>query len=857
MTNGNGLLDGTELAKQLKLETLAKNMGARKYLDKYGEALRDGQGGIRPEARQLRESWIPALTDAIKAAVETRDYNGEQYAGPVLNAMPPDRIAAAALGACLSYLMHEPAGVSRTRLAFAVAREVTAELCIDWCKETDRPDGLETFYFDLTKKYRRFRSKNVIEFARRRMESEELFHKKVQIALGGILLTLITECSKFYGEDGQPHYGVQSFREGAKRHTQYITRLHIEVQEHLHEQSQTYAWLSPQWLPSVSPCKKWSKDDIWGGYHTLRYKYVTGTTRNQWKQIEAASKSGQCDELFECMNAGMETSHVLFRELADMQEEVWKSGGNTELGIPKRDLLEQLPRLPEEMANDPERLKDWKLRKSRIHYENIKRKSAIASFRETMAVVHMLADGSRLRFPPQLDFRTRSAPKAQYLSYIQDDVRESLFLFADAKEPGDEGRYWLMAHAAGLYGMDKLSFDERVQWTKDHMHEIARAAALGLDDDWWMKADKGNSPWQFLAACKALVNPEIAARLPVACDGTCNGLQHLSALTRDEHTGRLVNLLPGDRPQDQYADVTPDLAKSIADDIATGTLDARQMERIVAKEAKLREKGKQPEPRRLNMKPDSWFAARAAHWLALEGRSLVKQPVMTVGYAATQDGMATQMASKLKDFGEEEQFAKPIGRYLAMHLIPILRKRLPKPMEVMGWMEVVAKEICSRKTASGKTKPGKTALSWVTDLGFPVIQEYRRVAKSLAFTAIGRIIIEHDDPNANVDLAKQIAGFAANYTHSRDATHKWRTTRRMTKEGHNIWDKHDSFRTHACSRSRLDRVLREEWVCMYAPDVLHQFKAHLERRFEKKLPEPPEYGNLDVTKILESPYAFK
>ena len=70
---------------------------------------------------------------------------------------------------------------------------------------------------------------------------------------------------------------------------------------------------------------------------------------------------------------------------------------------------------------------------------------------------------------------------------------------------------------------------------------------------WWQDAD---APWQCLAACMevrdALASGDPASfrsRLPVQMDGSCNGLQHYAALSRDEPGGRSVNLLPVDRPQ--------------------------------------------------------------------------------------------------------------------------------------------------------------------------------------------------------------------------------------------------------------------------------------------------------------------
>ena len=48
---------------------------------------------------------------------------------------------------------------------------------------------------------------------------------------------------------------------------------------------------------------------------------------------------------------------------------------------------------------------------------------------------------------------------------------------------------------------------------------------------------------------------EFISRLPVSVDGTCNGLQHLSMLMRDEVGGKATNLIPGEGPQDIYQQV--------------------------------------------------------------------------------------------------------------------------------------------------------------------------------------------------------------------------------------------------------------------------------------------------------------
>ena len=70
----------------------------------------------------------------------------------------------------------------------------------------------------------------------------------------------------------------------------------------------------------------------------------------------------------------------------------------------------------------------------------------------------------------------------------------------------------------------------------------------------WEAADE---PWQFMAACDEYYHCLIACdrhwtRLPIATDATCSGLQILAGLAKDKSTASLVNVLPGERPQDAY-----------------------------------------------------------------------------------------------------------------------------------------------------------------------------------------------------------------------------------------------------------------------------------------------------------------
>jgi DNA-directed RNA polymerase len=85
----------------------------------------------------------------------------------------------------------------------------------------------------------------------------------------------------------------------------------------------------------------------------------------------------------------------------------------------------------------------------------------------------------------------------------------------------------------------------------------------------WMTADK---PWQALAC---IFEIEQARRtgmssLPVSVDGSNSGLQHFSAMLRDELGAKLVNLGPSLAPSDIYEDVAKWVKIALDDTLRSG-----------------------------------------------------------------------------------------------------------------------------------------------------------------------------------------------------------------------------------------------------------------------------------------------
>ena len=182
------------------------------------------------------------------------------------------------------------------------------------------------------------------------------------------------------------------------------------------------------------------------------------------------------------------------------------------------------------------------------------------AFELDMRTAESMAAYGRFWTAMNLDWRGR-VYGVPHFNFQRDDAVRALFLFADGEPIGADGLTWLKVHTAncgdGCGDGSKISkrpFDKRVAWVDENIEKIKGSAASPLEQRWWTQADK---PFQFMAACFELASaleqgPTFVSRLPVSFDGSCSGLQHLSAMTRDEKTAPLVNLTPQKVPRDIY-----------------------------------------------------------------------------------------------------------------------------------------------------------------------------------------------------------------------------------------------------------------------------------------------------------------
>ena len=66
---------------------------------------------------------------------------------------------------------------------------------------------------------------------------------------------------------------------------------------------------------------------------------------------------------------------------------------------------------------------------------------------------------------------------------------------------------------------------------------------------------------------------DYVSHIPVAFDGSCSGIQHFSAMLKDEIGGTAVNLVPDDKVHDIYGIVAEHVKQAVMKDAAEGTED--------------------------------------------------------------------------------------------------------------------------------------------------------------------------------------------------------------------------------------------------------------------------------------------
>lgn len=566
----------------------------------------------------------------------------------------------------------------------------------------------------------------------------------------------------------------------------------------------------------------------------------------------SASENGDMSKVFAGLDVLAKTPWKINRGVFDVMVEAWNSGEAIAKIPPENPTTDVFPE-PPPSAPIGDRLK-WlrKVKEAENYKGGLRSQRCFLNFQLEVARAFL---NETFYFPHNVDFRGRAYPMAPFLNHMGADNARGLLMFAERRILGPNGLWWLKVHLANVYGYDKASFQERLEFTERHFPDIIDSARTGLHGGrWWLTAE---DPWQCLAACKELADAldlddptSFRSSLAIHQDGTCNGLQHYAALGGDAAGAKQVNLEPGDRPSDIYTAVAEMIKAEVRQDAANGHVLAVHLDGKIT-------------------------------------RKVVKQTVMTNVYGVTFIGAKNQVRKQLDAILTTFPDTPTVNRstaagYIAKKIFTSLAKMFNGAHDIQYWFGDCAGRICNslspyqieaiKREQQNKDEPSifnkkirqlkggpkidhnafTTGIIWTTPLKMPVVQSYTKKSLGRVNTNFQLISIQSPSVTDPVHKAKQLQAFPPNFIHSLDGTHMFLTALKCDHIGLTFAAVHDSFWTHAGDIDTLNKITRDAFIRMHSENIIERLRAEFETRYAGHMQLASVHQQTEVSKKIRA-----
>ena len=818
--------------EEILLEKEARGITIARYRRQLSQGLIDGTLTETDAGQFLLRAYIHPLSEAVSDFVEKTmeaKRGRRARAAPLLAEATPEVAAFIFLKILINKLASSPTRpTSVTSVALAAARTLEQELTLQaFDKQFQKLSSVIEKDFEKRDLPRRKREEYLRDVLRRTDVQRTSWTKPEQLSVGMVLLDLFIQVT---GD-----VEVITTRKNKRTTKQLLPR--PSFLQAVERRAEAMESLFTLYYPTVIPPRDWGIETLeLGGYwshNVMGYSLVKYAPSSYRRLLSSQVKAGELTEVLDAVNAVQRTPWAINLPVLEAVRFVYER--NISCGkLPASTPIEpdappfDLTKLPRDHPD----AKEYRRYRAMVHEENrriiAKRLGAVRAFQ----VAEKFSKYERIYFPHDLDSRGRAYPKPGGLNPQGPDYIKGLLKFSEGRPLGPTGIKWLGLHGANSWGADKLLMDERFAWAKDHL-ELARAVR---DDPQgcleWAKADQ---PVQFLAWCLEWANAhdladpsEFLSHLHVDLDATCSGLQHFSAMLRDEVGGFHVNMTRTAERQDVYGAVASEAEASLKDDL------------------------------------DGDQRSLAEAWQSFGiDRSITKRPVMVKPYSGTFRSCLQYVEESTLEKVTKENLDDPFPemRKFAVYGAKVVWAAIPKIVVAadgaMQWLTDVTRLVA-------KADPVGQRIEWKTPLGFVVWQSKRRKRSRRVKTRLeGQLYqprLSEDLPQ--VDVRKMLSSVPPSFVHSLDAAHLHLTVSNATREGLNAFAVvHDSFGVHACDAERFSQIIRESFVELYErEDVLESFlksaTSLVSEELHELFPEVPPKGTLDLKDVLENEFFF-
>lgn len=858
------------IERELALEEEMFNRGKDRFFANIARLKEQRNEGGTTYGKMLLKRGIAPLAAAITAFMEKANSGtaGRRHmAVALLKDIAPDVAAFITLRTAIDTLTSEP---MLQNVAVRVGREIEAELRLTNLKQNDADRYAMTQRYIQGHKSRKYRS-TVLRYAYGKSTTVDFEPWPLAqcLHLGQKLIELAIDSTGIFAIE----LTSNKVRKGNKDMAAYSLVMTPALKEWMDDHLESRSIMAPAYMPTLIPPKPW-EGACGGGYYFQAMRplsLVKTGNRDYLLTLDKKIANNEMPSVLRAINALQDTPWRVNRQVYDVADHFWNDTNGDVADLPPRDGYRLPPcpvcgaditdtasaRIPHACLDSlsEEELRRWRRAAAIVREKNISCMSRRLGIAKTLHLAARYKDESAFYYPYQLDFRGRIYAVPAYLNPQGTGLAKALLQFAQGKALGSMAAVkWLAIHGSNCFGNDKVSLDDRYSWVLQHQDDIRLCAEDPYDNRWWTEAD---DPWGFLAFCfewQGYLDEGLAfvSHLPIAMDGTCNGLQIFSLILRDEVGGHAVNLTPTDTPQDIYGIVAAKVKLA---------LEAQAAKPVDG--ADVFAKGETEKPMY-----NETVCARFLLGLNIS-RKMTKRQVMVLPYGGTFDSCREYTEAWLKEQAYADSTMpiempngytlRSVARYLAELIWDAIGATVIKAREAMTFLQ---------DTAAVLNK-ADLPIRWTTPVGFPVQQCYREQKGKRVKTRIGDSLIYltlNEEQPDKLAKAKQKSAISPNYVHSLDAAALMRTVCCCADEGILSFAMiHDSYGTHAADSERLAAILRTTFVGMFGGDanmlelwsreVMAPVPAAVLQKLDG-LPAIPAFGELDVEAVKRSLFFF-
>lgn len=782
-----------------------------------------GQGYNNPYAQAVYRRYVQPLADMLTAYLTTVSRGVHASGRELLRQHDPLVLSFITVRHALG-VVNSDERVTLSKLAQTIGRTVYGETLLAAFEDIN-PE----LYFTLVNDFERRMTKD----ERHRMQVFKASAQKEGVALPhwttqevGTVGALLSSLARDIGL-----INTETVRNGRK--TTLLVTLAPDVAGIVEQITDFIAGVSPITLPCIAPPRPWMTAND-GGYHTPGMRRTAPCVIRGRPSVP--DETDVPEVVLRAANALQAVEWEINGELLDLVDLVQQ---HFDVGEVLSQAEYPKPDKPYWLTDDmtkehmtPEQLSafaQWRGEVREWHTTRRIRGVRWGRYYEAIRVARKLRDHP-VHFVYQCDYRGRFYALTRGVSPQGSDLQKALLRARVPARMTEEGWRWFCIAGANRFGFDKATLDERVQWTAERHDMLLATADDPISNRGWTEAD---CPFQFIAWCfeYARLSRQRAAGefgftyLPLGQDGSCNGLQHFSAMLRDSVGGAATNLIPASTQQDIYARV------------------AQATARLVGQDTSADENGV------------------AARWRAHElSRGLVKRSVMTLPYGSTRYSCAEFILDEYMHKGMAPEFAKTeyvaAANWLSYHVWAAICEVVEKAPQAMAWLQQTVAKAIGSPTGTSLGTDDIEEIRWRSPTGFLVRQQYfKSETLRISTRLVGGVRIQLRMANSTrvTDKRRHRNGIAPNFVHSCDAAHLQLLVDAAAQRGISFLAMvHDDFGTLAPDTPLLHTLIRETFVRMYREhDPLDMYK-----NFHNLDTSPPAKGDLDISGVLESNYFF-